>query len=518
MTTADIARAGAEPSPFERKVIAVCTMLGTLMMALDTTIANVALPHMQGSLSAGRDQVTWVLTSYIVAAAVMTAPVGWFAARFGRKNLFLISLIGFTIASVLCGVAQNLPEMVLFRVLQGAFGAALMPVSQSIMLDLYPIEQRGSAMAFWGVGVMVGPILGPTLGGYLTDLYDWRWVFFINVPFGIIAITGIVLAYREGPKDAALRFDWTGFLVLSLGIGALQLMLDRGTSKDWWDSAEIVVEAGLAILGLYLFTVHVLMAKKPLIPPRIFLDSAYTYGFILMFVTGFLMLASTALLPPYFQNLGNYSVLQTGLLLAPRGLGTMIAMVFVGRLLNRIDARIPLALALAAMSATMYDMSTWTPDIGEWHVVTTTVIQGIAIGCVFVPVQTISFATLDPALRTDGTALFSLIRNIGSAVGVSLSTAILGSSVQTLHAQLAEHATPFNRMLTEGQAGMMWNPLMPYGLTALDAEINRQALITAYANDFLFIFYVSLPAIVLPFLMKRPPRFPTASPRQAPAE
>ena len=233
-------------SKFELRIIMLCSMAGTLMQALDSTIANVALPYMQGSLQASRDQITWVLTSYIVAAAIMTAPVGWLAARFGRKNLALICITGFTITSMMCGAAQNLNQMVIFRLAQGAFGAALSPLSQSIMLDLYPPEKRGSVMAIWGMGVMVGPILGPTLGGYLTDVYNWRWVFYINLPFGIAAVTGIWLFLRETHRDSTLKFDWLGFAFLGIALASLQLMLDRGTEKAWFESPEIIAEAALA--------------------------------------------------------------------------------------------------------------------------------------------------------------------------------------------------------------------------------------------------------------------------------
>jgi DHA2 family multidrug resistance protein len=257
-------------------IVMGCTMIATLMQALDNTIANVALPHMQGTLGASRDQITWVLTSYVIAAAILTAPVGWFAARFGRKEFFIFSLVGFTVTSMLCGFAQNLTQEVAFRFLQGCFGAALVPLSQAIMLDSYPAEQRGSAMAIWATGVMIGPILGPTLGGWLTDAYDWRWVFFINVPFGIAAVAGLVVFLREKRRDISLRFDWLGFLALSLGLGAIQLMLDRGSTKDWFNSSEIIIEAALAGLGFYVFLVHMLTGEKPFIPPRIFKDFGFS--------------------------------------------------------------------------------------------------------------------------------------------------------------------------------------------------------------------------------------------------
>src|SRR5271156_436587 len=236
----------AYESKFELRIIMLCSMAGTLMQALDSTIANVALPYMQGSLAASRDQITWVLTSYIVSAAIMTAPVGWIASRFGRKNFAIVSLAGFTITSMMCGAAQTLDQMIIFRLLQGAFGAALSPLSQSIMLDLYPPEKRGSVMAIWGMGVMVGPILGPTLGGYLTDLYNWRWVFFVNLPFGIAAILGIVLFMREEGERKVPGFDWTGFVILGFALAGLQLALDRGETQDWFTSKEIIVEAVVA--------------------------------------------------------------------------------------------------------------------------------------------------------------------------------------------------------------------------------------------------------------------------------
>src|SRR3954451_6195903 len=253
-----MAQPGTVPN---RLLITICAMVATLMQALDSTIANVALPYMQGSLSATSDQITWVLTSYIVAAAIMTAPVGWLSARFGRKHLFIFCLVGFTAASMLCGIAQSLEEMVLFRLLQGVFGAALVPLSQATMLDIYPPEQRGSAMALWGVGVMVGPILGPTLGGYLTEMYNWRFVFYINLPFGILATLGLLFCMPRSFGNFNLRFDWIGFGVLSLGIGGLQMMLDRGQVQDWFTSNEIIAEAVLGGLGVYLFIAHMFTAR-----------------------------------------------------------------------------------------------------------------------------------------------------------------------------------------------------------------------------------------------------------------
>src|SRR5215470_17871282 len=287
-----------EEASANRAMVTVCAMAATLMQALDSTIANVALPYMQGSLSTTSDQITWVLTSYVVAAAIFTAPVGWLASHFGRKRLFLVCVTGFTIASALCGLATSLTQVVAFRLLQGMFGAALVPLSQATMLDLYPVEQRGNAMAVWGMGVMIGPILGPTLGGYLTDVYNWRWVFLINVPFGILAAVGLWAFMRETSRQEGLKFDWTGFAVLSLGLAALQLMLDRGEQQVWFHSTEIIAEFVLACLAIYLFIAHLVTSDNTFIPPRIFKDVNFAAGFLIMFAIGMILLSSMALLRP----------------------------------------------------------------------------------------------------------------------------------------------------------------------------------------------------------------------------
>ena len=493
-----------QPSGSYRAIVSACTVLATLMQALDTTIANVALPYMQGSFAAAPDQITWVLTSYIVAAAIMTAPVGWLSSRFGRKTLFIACLAGFTFASVLCGLAKSLDQMVMFRLLQGAFGAGLVPLSQATMLDLYPLEQRGSAMALWGVGVMVGPILGPTLGGYLTDVYDWRWVFFINVPFGILGIAGLALFLRERSGSAALKFDWIGFATLSLGLGALQLVLDRGEVKDWFGSTEIIVEAVLAALGLYLFVVHVAIAKRPFIPPQIFRDLNFSVGLLVMFAVGMVLLASSALLAPYLQTLGGYPVAEAGILMAPRGAGTMIAMLAAGRLVNRIDPRLLMFAGFVLLAESARQMVGWTPDIGPWSLTLTTLIQGAGLGLVFTPLQVVAFATLPSTLRTDGTALFSLVRNVGSSIGVSVATFLLEQNTQIEHAALAGQVTPFNRMLQSAGAYLYWNSATQAGLSALNDEITRQASIIAYMDDFKLMLMVSLPAVLLLFLMRWP--------------
>jgi DHA2 family multidrug resistance protein len=502
-----------------RRLITVCLMAATLMQALDSTIANVALPYMQGSLATTSDQITWVLTSYVVAAAIMTAPVGWLAGRFGRKRLFIVSLAGFTAASMLCGAAQSLSQMVVFRLIQGMFGAALVPLSQSTMLDIYSPQERGSAMAIWGMGVMLGPILGPTLGGYLTEAYNWRWVFYVNLPVGVLAIAGLVVFMPRARSNAALRFDWTGFAVLAMGVGALQMMLDRGQQKDWFGSTEIVAEAVLTGLGLYLFVVHMVLARRPFIPRAIFGNGNFVLGVLMMFAIGMVALASTALLAPWLQTLGGYPVEDAGLLMAPRGVGTMVAMMLAGRLASRVDPRKLMAAGLVMICASLYTMSGWTPDVPAGRLAMTTMLQGAGLGFVFIPLQVVGFATLPAMLRTDGTALLSLVRNVGSAIGISVMETMLSRNQQTMHASLAAVATPFDRTLQQHNAiGHLLDPATRHGAALLDAMINQQALIVAYADDFKLMMLTSLPTLALLLLMRRPASPPAHAESHAAAE
>ncbi|MDO9707976.1 DHA2 family efflux MFS transporter permease subunit [Paracraurococcus lichenis] len=503
---------GAVP---HRALITVCAMVATLMQALDGTIANVALPYMQGGLAATADQITWVLTSYITAAAILTAPVGFLVGRYGRRTVFLLSVGGFTLASVLCGAAQSLDQMVIFRLLQGAFGAALVPLSQSTMLDIYPPEQRGSAMAIWGMGVMVGPILGPTLGGYLTENLNWRWVFYVNLPFGVLAFLGLLLFLPKGGAAPGRRFDWTGFGVLALGLGALQIMLDRGELKNWFGSPEIQIEATLAGLGIYLFVVHLMLAERPFIPPRIFRDRNFAAGLGIMFAVGVILFATSALLAPYLQTLADYPVFTAGLAMAPRGIGTMAAMFISGRIASRIDPRKIMAFGILILSWTLWDMTYWTPDIPMHWLMLVTVVQGMGLGFVFIPLNLVAFATLDPALRTDGTSLISLLRNLGSAIGISAMSALLTRNTQVMHSSLAEHVTPLNRLFELPSIHRFWNFATPEGAAALNAEVTRQSSIIAYGNDFHLLMLLALCMLMLLPLMRRPARAVAADPAHA---
>ncbi|MBX3579572.1 MAG: DHA2 family efflux MFS transporter permease subunit [Rhizobiaceae bacterium] len=484
-----------------RGLISLSLMLATIMQVLDTTIANVALPSMTGDLGASQDTITWVLTSYIVAAAIMTPLTGWLSDRFGRRELFLVSVVGFTVSSMLCGMAWSLESMVAFRVMQGIFGASIAPLSQTFLIDITPLENRGSAMALWGAGIMVGPIIGPTLGGWLTETLDWRWVFFINLPVGIIAFIGCA---ANLPRIAQrLRgFDFFGFAMLSLGVGALQLMLDRGESVDWFSSTEIWLELGLAITGIWIFGVHLLTGREPFIDPRIFRDRNFVTGLVFMFVLGIILLSGLALMPPMLARLFNHPVITTGLVMAPRGVGTMISMILVGRLMKLVDPRLLVVGGLLLTAWSLHMMTGFSPQMDDWPIITSGIVQGLGFGLVFVPLSTLSFATLAPHFRTDGASLSNLIRNIGSSIGISVVTVMLTRNAQINHAELAAGLTPFSPALQAvSPAAAAGNPA---ALAQIDALVNQQALMISYVDDFKLMMLVTLCAIPLALLLRRP--------------
>src|SRR3954463_8036752 len=322
-----------------RNMVTICATTATIMQALDTTIANVALPYMQGTLSASQDQINWVLTSYIVAAAIMTAPVGFIANRFGRKKVFIVCSAGFTLASVLCGLAQDITQMVGFRLLQGVFGAALVPLSQTVMLDMYALHERAKAMSIWGMAVMLGPIMGPSLGSWLTETYSWHWVFFVNLPFGIFTVLGLMVFMDETKKDLSLRFDWFGFTALAIAIGSLQLALDRGEQLGWLESNEILAEFIVAAVGFYYFLAHSFTTDRPFIQFALFKDRNFVSGCVFMAVMGLVLFSTMALSSPFLQNVIGYPFITGGLLLSSRGCGKFLAVIMVGRMMRYIEAR-----------------------------------------------------------------------------------------------------------------------------------------------------------------------------------
>jgi len=490
-----------------RAIISATIMLATILQALDSTIAAVALPDMQGTFSATQDQVAWVLTSYIVAAAIMTPMAGYLGDRLGRKQLYLISVAGFILTSMACGLATSIEQMVLFRFLQGCFGAPLVPLAQATMLDTFPPSQTGGAMAMFGMGVMLGPILGPSLGAYLTEYYNWRWVFFINVPLGAIALLGIQASIKDPPhRDRDRPFDLGGFALLGIAIGSMQLMLDRGNSQLWFQSMEIVIEGIVALICLYMFVVHVLTKDRPFIEPAMFKDRNFSGGMIFMFIAGINMLATMALMPPFLQRLLGYPVLTTGYVLAPRGLGTMLSMFIVGRLVNKVDARLLLLVGLLISAASLWEMSEFTTNVSLSLLIWTGVVQGIGMGFLFTPVSVLAFSTLPQQYRTEGSGIFALSRNLGSSIGVSVLTGMLAQYVQTNRAWLVEHVTPFSDAMQNPAIANYMNPQTPGGLALLDGTVLREAMMLGYADDFRAMTFVTLIAIPMLLLLKAAPR------------
>jgi DHA2 family multidrug resistance protein len=495
--------APTNPQPINRPAITACVILAVVMQALDTTIANVALPYMQGSVSASSDQINWVLTSYIVAAAIMTPPSGFLVSKFGRRRVLLVAVAGFVAASVLCGIAQSLFQIVTFRLLQGFFGAALVPVSQSILLDIYTPEERGSAMALFGVSVMVGPVLGPVIGGWLTDHYTWRWVFYINVPLGALALAGISLFLQETRSSATARLDWIGFGSLSIAIAAMQVFLDRGSQLDWFSSLEILVEAVVAVSAFYVFLVHTFTADDSFVNPKLFLDRNFTVGMLFIFIVGITYLASLALMTPFLQTLMGYPVVTAGLVMGPRGVGTMVCMFIVGKLIGRVDTRVLLMIGLLLTAWAMYDMTSWNPNVSQWTIAVTGFIQGAGLGFLFVPLTTVTFATLAPQQRADATGLYNLSRNVGSSVGISVVSYLLVRNGQINHATIGSHVTAVNPGFRDSVIAHAWSPWTASGRAALDQVIQNQASIISYIDDFKLMMILSLCAIPLVLLLRR---------------
>jgi MFS transporter, DHA2 family, multidrug resistance protein len=496
----------SELSAGRRAAITLSTMLATLLQSLDTTIANIALPHIQASVSASQDQISWVLTSYIVAAAIMTPPSGFLARRFGTKRLYLISVAGFVVASMLCGIAQSLMQIVLFRITQGIFGAAIVPLSQAVLLSSYPKEKQGSVMGLWGLAVTVGPVLGPILGGWLTDSYSWRWVFYINLPIGILAFLGISTSLRERPTDNDAQLDWFGFAALSIGIAAMQVLLDRGEQLDWFGSSEIVTEGIIAASMFYLFAVRTFTAKAPFFPLKLLRDRNFMAGSLFNVIVGLTYYASLALLPTYLQNLMNYPVVTAGLVLGPQGMGTMAAMVIAGRLVGRVDTRILLALGLGMASWAFYQSTLWTPDVSAATIMVVGVVQGGSIGFLFVPLSVVSLSTLPSNLVTDGAGFFTLVRNLGSSSGIAIVTALVVRNTQVNHATIAAHVSSVNRAFANPVILKVWDPVSAAGRAALDSLVTQQAQIIAYIDDYKLLMVATLATAPLLLFFRKAPR------------
>ena len=499
----------ASATAVNRPMLMISIMGAMVMTVLDQTIANVALPHMAGSVSASQDQITWVLTSYIIAAAIMTPTTSWLASRFGRKAVFMVSIVGFTVASALCGAAQNLEQIVIFRVLQGACGAAMAPLSQAVMLDVYPYNQRGGIMAIWGMGIMIAPICGPILGGWLTDNFSWRWVFYINLPVGVLAAVGLWTFLHEEDRGHKVRFDVMGFALLSLMLSSFQLFLDRGQNQDWFQSPEIIVETSLAALALFLFVVHSLTTDNPFLPLELLKDRNFTAATVLGLAVGLLVFSVMALLPPMVQTLLGYPVMTAGMISAPRGFGSLISMALAGQLVMRIDPRILIMSGLALFAASFLGMSTFNLQMDSWTIIWTGVVQGLGTGLVFTPMSVLAFATLAPHLRTHGTGVFTLVRNLGNSAGISIMEATFVRNTQVVHSRLAEGISPMNpnaAAVLGGAAAMT----QPSTIAGLNGQVSAQASMVSYVDVFHLMFITTLFALPLVLMLRRPSGPPPA--------
>lgn len=491
---------GAYPTPLRRMLITGSVMLSTMIVALDGTIANVALPHMQSSLSASPEQVVWVLTSYLVASAIMTPLSSWLASRFGRKLVMSVSAAGFTVASLACGLATNLPTMVIARLIQGISGAGLIPLGQATLLDINPPERQGRAMAMAGLGAMLGPLAGPTLGGWLTDIVSWRWVFLINIPIGILAFIGLSTSLIETRERGVGRFDLFGFATISIFLGAFQLMMDRGQQLDWFDSPEIWIEA--AVMGAfgYLAVVHMLTARNTFVRAEVFADRNFSLGSLISAVIGVIIFATVPSITVMMQTLLGYSAMQTGLVSMPRGIGTVIGLLVVGNLIGKVDARILLVIGLSIAAFSLYLFSRISLQVDETPLLVAGLLQGLSGGLMIAPLSTLVFSTLPRNYRNEGAAIYALARNIGNSLGISVLQMVMIQTNAAVTMRLAEGIRPDNPVLQAAAPDFSVNTVS--SLAGMSREIGRQAAMVATIDTIWLTCLLALAVLPVVLLMR----------------
>jgi DHA2 family multidrug resistance protein len=481
-------------------MVTLAVMSATLIQVLDSTIVNVALPHMAGELGATTDQISWVLTSYLVSSAIVMPLTGYFADTLGRKRFLLGCIAGFVAASALCGISQSLLQIVAFRLLQGVFGAALVPLSQAIMTDAYPPEERGKAMAIWGLGVMVGPVLGPTLGGWLTDVASWRWTFYINVPIGALSFF-LAAQYVPDAGRRARRMDWTGLALLGSGIAGLQYLLDRGTSQDWFAATDIRISAVLAVAGIAGFAWHSLRrGGDALFDLRIFRDRNFAMACLVMAALGLGLFGGLVLQPILLEGLLGYPIVTTGIVMAPRGVATAVSMIVVGRLVGKIDPRILIGIGMLLSAGGSYAMTRYSLDIGTWTIIWPAFLQGLGLGLIFVPLSTIAYATLERSRMAEAAGIYSLVRTLGAAAGISVVTTLLTRQSQVIWNELGAHITPFNPALIEYLRPLHLSPTDPQAMALIAAQVGQQAQMGAMLDVFqvtTWSFLLMLPLVLL---------------------
>jgi MFS transporter, DHA2 family, multidrug resistance protein len=500
------------PAVANRGAITATVICACVMQGLDTTIVNVCLPHIQGSMSASQDQISWILTSYIVASAIAMPLTGWLAGRFGIKYIFLASVIGFTIASALCGAAASLTQLVLFRLLQGVCSAGLVPLGQATLFTVYPRERHGHAMAIFSTGAMMGPIIGPTLGGWLTENFGWRWCFYINLPVGVLCALGVFAFIRQSRTMRSSQFDMFGFAMLSIAVGSLQLMLDRGQVKDWFHSSEILIEATISALCFYLLVVHTITADERSFLNRELLKSPnFVAGSSLMFGVGMILSGTLALMPSMMQVLMNYPVFDAGWMMAPRGFGTMLAMFFVARIINRVDFRLFILVGFLLTAASLWQMTGFSLLMGSGPILFAGFAQGFGLGCSFVPLNLLALSTLPAHLMTQGTAIRALMRMLGGSIGIAILETQLTQNTQIVHSRLIEWLRPDNPLAHAPYLAAPFNLTTQSGIAMLNQEVTRQAAMIGYIDDFALMLVILLASVPLLLLVRVPRRQPATA-------
>jgi DHA2 family multidrug resistance protein len=500
-------------------IITIAVMFATFMEVLDTTVVNVSLPHIASTMSATTEEATWVLTSYLVANAIILPMTGWLASRFGRKNLLLWATTGFTLTSFLCGIAPNLELLIVFRILQGATGGALQPLSQAVLLESFAPHDRGKAMAFWALGIVVAPIMGPVLGGWLTDTYSWRWVFYINLPVGIASIV-MTKMYVFDPayiRQENRGIDYWGIGMLAVGIGALQIVLDKGQSEDWFESRFITVLVIVSAAMLIALIIHELMTKDPVIDLHVFKERTYAVGVFLMAVVGFVLYGSMVLLPIMLQTLLGYPSMQAGIAMAPRGIGSFLTMPIIGVLTGRVDPRKLLALGLLVGGSTLLWLSQLNLQAGYWDIFWPQFLQGSGMALLFVPLTTVAMANIKPERMGNATSLFNLMRNIGGSVGIAVTATMLSRQRQGVAATLGENINAYDpqtqSVMAQLQAGFMAagadaTVAAQRAYAAMYGMVQRQAAMVSFVSIFRALGLLFIVLIPLVLIMKRPPKRP----------
>ena len=487
---------------FQWMILGTLTLTSTLY-AMSITIANIALPQLQGALGATQDQIAWTVTFNIVGTAIVTPMTGWLTLRFGQRRLMLCTIFGFAISSILCGQATTLAELVIYRVLQGAFGGPLVPLSQAIILGVFPRRLHSFSTAVWGMGVVCGPIIGPTVGGYISEAYSWRWIFYIIAPFSLLAFIGSWVYVKNTVHDKLSKLDWTGFISLSIAVTALQLMLDRGNRLDWFDSREILVEAAVAIICFYIFTAHILTSRNPYLNPWLLKDRNYFLGFVLVFIYGMLNFTPIVLYPSMLQDLRGYPESIIGLLLAARGFGAFAGN-FLVLVISKRDPRIGLALGFVAQAGSCWLLANFDINMTTAGVAWASAIQGFGVGLSWVPLTIVMFSNIDPKFVPEGTAVLHLLRNIGSSIYISLTITIVIRSTSTNYADFTNFINPFNEIfLYRGGMGF-WNSETFFDLKNLSSEIERQSAMIGYINAFYFLAVTGFLALPLILFVKTP--------------